>query len=151
MSVSAARLAGFTLIELIMFIVIVGAGLAGVLTSLDVAVRSSGDALAPKQALAIAEGVLEEITLKAYSDPDGGTEARTAYDNVEDYDAAGGSFTPLLTDAVGEAWPTNYTVSVTVTDITLGPVGKTVAAKQVAVRVAYPTGTVTLVGYRGSY
>jgi Tfp pilus assembly protein PilV len=60
---------GFTLIELIVFIVIVSVGLAGVMSSLNMSVKHSADPLQPKQALAIAESLLEEILLKDYCDP----------------------------------------------------------------------------------
>lgn len=66
------RLHGFTLIELIMFIIVVGAALAGVLTVFNVTIRHSGDPLIRKQALAIAEAVLEEVMLQPFTwcDPD---------------------------------------------------------------------------------
>lgn len=140
---------GFTLIELVMFIVIVGVGLAGVLGALNITVKSSADPLAPKQALAIAEGVLEEITLKAFAHI--ATATRTDYDDVEDYDAVGGGATALDTDAVGNAWPSGYSVTVAVADTNIGPAGNTVAAKAVTVAVAYSGGSVSLVGYRGNY
>ncbi|HOE41352.1 MAG TPA: prepilin-type N-terminal cleavage/methylation domain-containing protein, partial [Rhodoferax sp.] len=65
-----ARQSGFTLIELIIFIVVVSAGLAGILSVMDVTVKSSGDPVVRKQVIAIAESLLEEILLKDYCDPD---------------------------------------------------------------------------------
>lgn len=66
------RQQGLTLIELIVFIVIVSVALAGVLTVLTHTVRHSADPLIRKQALAIAEGILEEIMLQPFTwcDPD---------------------------------------------------------------------------------
>ena len=63
---------GVTLIELIMFIVIVSVALVGVLTVLNVTTRSSADPMIRKQMLAIAEAVLEEVQLQPFSwcDPD---------------------------------------------------------------------------------
>jgi len=60
------------MVELIVFIAVVGTAVAGVLAALTSATRSSGDALVRKQALAIAEAVLEEIQLQpfTYCDPD---------------------------------------------------------------------------------
>lgn len=61
---------GMTLIELIVFIVVVSVGLAGVLTVFSVTVRNSADPLVVKQALAVADSLLEEILLKDFCDPD---------------------------------------------------------------------------------
>ena len=63
---------GMTLIELIVFIVIVSTALAGVLTVLNITARSSADPMVRKQALTIAESVLEEVMLQPFTwcDPD---------------------------------------------------------------------------------
>ncbi|HET6720167.1 MAG TPA: type II secretion system protein, partial [Rhodocyclaceae bacterium] len=65
----ASRQRGMTLIELIVFIVVVSVGLAGVLSVFNVAVRNSADPLITKQALAVADALLEEILLKDFCDP----------------------------------------------------------------------------------
>lgn len=65
-----AQQRGMTLIELIVFIVVVSVGLAGVLTVFSVTVRNSADPLVVKQALAVADSLLEEILLKDFCDPD---------------------------------------------------------------------------------
>jgi len=69
---SARRPRGATLIELIMFIVVVGAAVTGVLGAINYATRASVDPMIQKQALAIAEAVLEEAQLMpfTYCDPD---------------------------------------------------------------------------------
>ncbi len=66
------RQRGLTLIELIVFIVIVGVALAGVLTVLNVTTKSSADPMIRKQMLAIAEALLEEIQSQPFTwcDPD---------------------------------------------------------------------------------
>lgn len=63
---------GASLIELIMFIIVVGAGLAGVIGVLNVTAQGSADPLIQKQALAIAEAYLEEVLAApfTYCDPD---------------------------------------------------------------------------------
>lgn len=65
------REAGFSLIELIVFIVIVGVGLAGLLSVLNVTVMHSGDPMVRKQTLAIAEALMEEVMAQpfTYCDP----------------------------------------------------------------------------------
>lgn len=67
-----ARQSGISLIELIMFIVIVSVALAGILLVMDVTTKSSSDPLIRKQALAIAESLLEEVELMPFTicDPD---------------------------------------------------------------------------------
>jgi len=62
---------GIALIELIMFIVIVGVALAGILLVLNVAGKGSADPLIRKQALAAAESLLEEVQLQDFSPPTG--------------------------------------------------------------------------------
>jgi MSHA pilin protein MshD len=64
--------AGISLIELLMFIVIVSVGLAGILSVMNVTTRASADPLLRKQAAAIAESLLEEVELHpfTYCDPD---------------------------------------------------------------------------------
>ena len=63
---------GISLIELIMFIVIVSVALAGILLVMNVTTRSSADPVVRKQALAIAESLLEEAELMPFTicDPD---------------------------------------------------------------------------------
>jgi len=107
---------GISLVELIVFIAVVGVGVAGVLAALNVATRSSADPMIQKQALAIAEALMEEVQLQpfTYCDPDDvnaataldatgcastaeamgpdGGETRTGdppFDNVNDYQVGG--------------------------------------------------------------
>ena len=63
---------GISLVELIMFIVIVSVALAGILLVMNVVTRSSADPLIHKQSLAIAESLLEEVELMPFTfcDPD---------------------------------------------------------------------------------
>ena len=63
---------GLSLVELIVFIVVVGAAVAGVLGALNISTRASADPMIQKQALAVAEAVMEEVQLMpfTYCDPD---------------------------------------------------------------------------------
>lgn len=58
---------GISLIELIMFIVIVSVALAGILLVMNVTTKSSTDPLIHKQSLAIAESLLEEVELMPFT------------------------------------------------------------------------------------
>lgn len=145
--------AGVTLIELIIFIVIVSVGLTGVLSALNISITRSADPLRTKQALAIAEGLLEEIQLKNFSDPDGTNtgETRSTWDNVTDFDsAADTNATTISTDLLGNSYTAmGYTPTVLITNTTLGP--SAVAAFQIIVTVSYVGGSISLTGYRADY
>jgi len=67
-----AKLRGSSLIELILFIVIVSVALAGILLVMNTTTRASADPLIRKQALAIAESLMEEAQLMPFTfcDPD---------------------------------------------------------------------------------
>lgn len=121
---TSRRIAGFTLIELIVFIVIVSVGLAGVLSSLNISTRHSADPLQPKQALAIAEATLESMLLRDYA---------------------------ALSPAPAASTPVpGYTATVTVT--TVGVTLDAIPATRILVSVSTPnSGTITLTGYRTSY
>lgn len=98
---AAARQRGLSLIELVMFIMIVGLALAAVLQVFSQATQASADPQLRRQALAIAESLLEEVQLMpfTYCDPDDA--------NVETATAAGGCAS--LTEALGpEAGETRY-------------------------------------------
>lgn len=64
-SPSFLRQRGVTLIELIVFIVIISTALAGILLVMNQVTVRSADPLVHKQALAIAESMLEEVQLQA--------------------------------------------------------------------------------------
>lgn len=113
---SRRRQRGLTLVETIMFMVIIGIALAGILHVLNFTTRHSADPLRRKQALMIAEGLLEEVQLANFtwcdpSSPNADSAASTQecaipeafgqaggepvglrpYDNINDYVAAAGT------------------------------------------------------------
>ncbi len=63
---------GLSLIELLVFIVVVGIAVTGVLSVYSLNARSSADPMVRKQAAAIAESLLDEVLAKPYTycDPD---------------------------------------------------------------------------------
>lgn len=63
------RQRGVTLVELILSIVVIGVGLAGVVMVINRNVLSSADPMAQHQAVAIAEAYMEEILTKDFCDP----------------------------------------------------------------------------------
>jgi MSHA pilin protein MshD len=69
---AARRQAGVTLIELIVFIVVMSVGVVGVLSTMSASVRFSADPMLQKQMTAIAESLLTEILHQPFTlcDPD---------------------------------------------------------------------------------
>lgn len=63
---------GFTLVELVIFIMLVSTAIVGVLNIMQISSRESGNPLIQKQALSIAQGLMQEVTNKSftYCDPD---------------------------------------------------------------------------------
>ncbi len=149
MCTTSRRQAGFTLVELIFFIVVVAFGIAGILVVMNTTVKSSADPLVRKQTVAIAESLLEEILLKSYDDPDDSPAvveaSRALYDDVRDY--AGYATSGGMKDLAGASISGlgSYNVSsVTVTAMTLSGI----PARQVIVTVLGPSGPISLTGYR---
>lgn len=89
---------GFTLIEMIIALVIIGIGVTGLMLVFSNNVRSSSNPLISKQIVAIAEEIMEEALLKPYAVNGappangpalcGGAGAvRNAFDDVRDYNS----------------------------------------------------------------
>lgn len=163
------RQRGFTLIELIIFIVVVSVGIVGILSVLNITAQHSADPVYPKQALAIAEALMEEIQAKDFSAPASNDFApsnppllveRQNFDNVADFNNYGVQTLPStlwagIYDITGAAIVSlsNYRVMVTV-----APAGAALnlvpAADMwvITVTVTDPGNTThTFTGYRLSY
>lgn len=69
---SRRRQRGMTLVELVVFIVVVSIGVAGVIGALSLSTRVSANPMLLKQQVAIAESLLEEVESKPFTwcDPD---------------------------------------------------------------------------------
>ena len=143
---------GFTLIEVIVFIVVVGAGLTGILSVMNTVVKSSADPMVRKQAMTIAESLLEEILLKEYGNPGGGYSGtvRAQFDDVGDY--AGYTTTGGIVDVSGAAVAGlgSYNIAPAVTVVASSDLTG-IAAKKVTVSVTGPGVTISLSGYRSNY
>lgn len=158
-----SRLRGFTLVELIIFIVVVGVGVAGILSIFTTSVSSSADPLVRKQALAIAESLLEEILLKEYCDPDTvdtstvpptcgvhTVEAsRALFDDVDDYDGyTSTSIVDVTGTAVAGLGGYKIVPAVAVTTTTINGI----TLKRVVVQVTdTQNNVISLTGYRGNF
>ncbi len=82
------RMAGVTLIELIIAIVIVSAALAGLVAAFTAANRASADPVITQQMLAIGEGMMEEVLLKPFAVDNAASPTRADFNDVRDFDPA---------------------------------------------------------------
>lgn len=147
---------GVTLIELIIFMVIVGVATAGIISSINFNVQHSADPVVKKQALAIAESMLEEVMLQNFSDPDGvqtGESDRSNWDDIDDYNnysRNGASAINVPSTTITELEDYNVSVSVDSAVNLNGVTGG--KAKRISVTVTGPLNTtVRLEGYRTDY
>lgn len=149
---------GFSLIELIIFIMVVTIAVGGVLRIITLTTSNSVDPQLRKQALVIAASLLEEIELAHFTwcdpgDPNPppplpggctagynevmGPEASNTsrmYDNVNDYGSLSGAAVTYTTDAAGNPFPAGYVAKVTITAETgLGPVGSTISSSTTSI------------------
>lgn len=167
---------GLSMVELLIFIVVVSAALAGVLAALQPGSQASADPLLRRQALAIAEALLEEVQLMPYTwcdTDDANVETATSaadcattpeaagpeagegrfappsYDHVNDYN---GYTLGSIVDLTNTPIPAlaGYSASVAVAAAELGSItAASGAALRISVTVNGPHGTsVTLDGWR---
>ena len=156
-----ARQRGGSLVELIMFIVIVSVALAGILLVMNQTTRGSADPLLRKQAIAAAYSLLEEIELQHFYPASGAVAAGTvttanranAYHIVSDYHGFATTGIYSLTGIAPVAGLANYNVSVAVTPEAAVWNGIPAASVLlIAVTVTTPAGeTITATGYRTAY
>ncbi|HZP93350.1 MAG TPA: type II secretion system protein [Burkholderiales bacterium] len=171
--------AGISFVELIIFIVVVGLGVAGILTVLNLTAQKSADPMVRKQMLAVAESLLEEVELMPFTycdpnDPNAATATSAAgctiaegttpqpagetrgnptnpFDNVGDY--GGYSTSGGMTDITGSAVPglSAYNASVSVSTQSLGGIPAS-ESLLITVTVTGPNGqSYSLSGYRTRY
>jgi MSHA pilin protein MshD len=153
---------GISLIELIIFIVIISVALTGILLVMNQVTRHSADPLIHKQAIAVAESLLEEIELQDFIDAnDGVTTAcpvasavtaatrASVYHIVDCYDSFTlNEITDLNNNPVGLA---AYQASVAIIPAALNGIAAG-SAVRITVTVTDPQGTaIAIDGYRTAY
>lgn len=147
--------AGFSLIEMIVFIVIVSVALVGVLSVLNLTAARSADPMLIKQAVAIGEGFIDEILSRDYSNPTGyvgaSTDPRNRFADVDDYSGYVATTTPGIYTRGGAsiAGLTQYSVAVSVApEATIN--GEPM--KAITVTVTDPSGnTYPFTAYKANY
>lgn len=148
---------GVSLIELIMFIVIISFALAGILVVMNTVMRQSADPLIHKQAIAAAESLLEEVELQDFISASGVTNAvtkdnrATEYHIVNDYNLFATSGILPVNSASAVAGLENYNARVDIAGAALGGIVAG-SAVLITVTVTDPAGgTVQISGYRAAY
>jgi MSHA pilin protein MshD len=151
-----AKQLGITLIEVLVFIVVVSVGVVGLLSTFQITVKSSADPMVQKQLVAVAESLLDEILAQPIAGdgvrPSGGaTQANRAagnLDEVDDYDGFATTGIYALDGVSVVSGLSAYSVSVSVnTAATLGGV----AARLVQVVVSGNGELFKLSGYKTNY
>jgi MSHA pilin protein MshD len=157
------RQSGLSLIELIIFIVIVTTAVAGILTVMNVTVKSSADPMIRKQALAIAEAVLDEVLARDFANPTGGFDEssptcgnRARYDDVSDYHCFNAASTNRINgdETLGSTSIANLSAYAASVDIDAATAVLGLAAGEVKTVTVVVTGnneSITLKGYRTNY
>ncbi len=146
------RQRGLTLIELVIYIVVVSVAVAGVLAVFVQTTRASSDPLIRKQAMAVAESLMEEIQALPYACPPSGTCAAVTTANRGATHAAAdyNGFTMTgISDITGAAIPqlAGYNASVAVTAQALNGA----AGSRIVVTVASGGESIALEGWRGGF
>jgi MSHA pilin protein MshD len=147
---------GISLIELIMYIVIVSVALAGIMMVLNANSTFSADPFVKKQARAAAESLLEEIELHDFL-PSGWTGAaiqanRSNFNDVMDYNGFATSGVYPANGAVAIPGLGDYNVSVAVAGVGFGNI-TSASAVQITVTVnnLNASEAVEAIGYRVDY
>lgn len=156
---NALRQRGFTLIEMIVLLVVVAVAATALFGVFMQSSAASAHPLLREQAVAIAQGYLEEALLKEFQDPDQaetGTceEAnRSDFDDVPDYNCVNDLNGARDMFGVGLAGLDAYNVAVTVTDVNLGSGVDLAPARRVEVLVTHDAVAdlrLQLVGHRAA-
>jgi MSHA pilin protein MshD len=147
---------GVSLVEVIMFILVVGIALAAVVNVFIVASRGSADPVLGRQSLAIAQALLDEVRGKAYANPPGGyagpynAATRHLFDDVMDYQGYDQTGISDLTN-VPLSGLEGYRVRVAVAQAALAAV-PLADGLRITVTATDPAGTDTVLeGYRANY
>ncbi len=150
---------GFTLIEMVIAIVVLAAGVSGILFSFTANIGKSADPMILQQGIIIAQAYLEEAMLKPYNDPDGetgtceeGAGNRIQFDDVNDYDCI--NDTAGARDQFGGSLPglSDYNIAVNVSTVNIGT--PAVASRRIGVTVTHDKNAsinLVLTAYRTSY
>jgi MSHA pilin protein MshD len=173
------RLAGFTLVEVIIFIVIVSIGLLGVLSAFNLGAAKSADPMIASQVLRIAEATMQEVLQKQYqndaTDPDNTSATlgctvntttpkctantpaeRASYNDVDDYNGFSQTGIKQLDGVTAVTGLESYTVTIGIDKSVAATLGSLTGGvpnqvKRITVTVTNGNQSTTLTGYRSNY
>lgn len=178
---SIKRQAGVTFVELIVFIMIVSIAVVGILGVFSLTSVQSVDPLRRKQALMIAESLMEEVQMAQFTQFDpasmdavtppvpenwgqGAAEPGQGrpFDNVNDYVDAPGvakaafNVSGVPVNAIGNSYGSGYQATVAVTPAVLGGIGAVgssadTAVLHIRITVTFDGDSIVLDGYRARY
>jgi len=151
---SIKRSLGVTLVELVVFIVLVGVAMAGVFGAFNTITAASADPQVRKQMIAIAESLMEEIQLRPFA-CSAGCSASRPFDSVSAYNGLSMTGITDITNAP-VAGLAAYSASIAVTPTALGSGANTIAGAAsllISITVSHPASgaSLTLEGYRTHY
>lgn len=152
---------GFTLVELIIFIVIVSTAVLGILMVMNFTTANSADPQIRKQALSIAEALMEEVSLVPFTNCDGaepscvesngGVDGGGSESNLNRLQINSGNFV-AINDINGNPVATlnGYRAKVTIQNAALDSISAS-DALHITVTVANGSESIQLDGYRTRY
>jgi MSHA pilin protein MshD len=149
-----AKSRGVSLVELLVFMVLVGVAMAGLFAAFNTMTAASADPEVRKQMVAIAESLMEEVQLRPFA-CSGSCAGSRPFDSVSAYNGLSMTGIADITN-VPVAGLGAYNASITVTPSALGSGANTVAAAAsllVRIDVSHPGSgaSLTLEGYRTHY
>lgn len=142
---------GFTFIEVIVAMVVIGVAVTGVLSVFGQGVRNSSDPIVRKQMLVVAQELMEEVALKPYAAQANAAPAacaRDTFNDVSDYN--GYASAGQVCDIEGTVIPALQGMSVAVSVAQQALVG-VAEAKRITVSVSRGNEVVTLEGWRTNH
>ena len=157
--ISAGRQSGITLIEILVYIVVISVGIAGLLSAYDVSIKSSADPMVRKQLVAAAESMMDEILAQPVAGnglrPAGGaTQANRAaglFDEIDDYHGFATTGIYAIDGTLPVSGLSTYSVAVSVSS-TATLTGVPASALRLITVVMSGNGeSFSLAGYKSSY
>jgi MSHA pilin protein MshD len=152
------RNSGVTIVELVIFIVVVSAAVAGVLSVMNVTTSHSADPQIRKQALSIAEALMEEVSLAPFTYCDAAMTASPGGCTVQDGLAVDSRFQVNTGNAVNASDINNnaipslngYRAIIAITSMAFNGITNT-DALHIVITVTGGTESIVLDGYRTRY
>jgi MSHA pilin protein MshD len=146
---------GATLIELIIAISIVAVALFGVISVFRVTVTNSANPITQKQAVLIAESVMDEVLSKSFTTPSGGYAGpfinanRDKFDSINDYNNLSiTTMTSISGTTIGGL--EKYSATINTANVALGTLANSESIV-ITINVVGPNDNFTLKGYRVNY